>query len=64
MRHTISFLKSLVREGSAERKARMDNAKAFLGTIADVVLAYRPKPKSDAAKSRKRRAAKAARKSK
>ena len=55
MRHTISFLKSLVREGSAERKARMDNAKAFLGTIADVVLAYRPKPKTKAAKRRKRR---------
>ena len=35
-----------------------------LDTMADKVLAYRPKPKSDAAKSRKRRAVKAARKSK
>ena len=35
-----------------------------LDAMADKVLAYRPKPKSDAAKSRKRRAVKAARKSK
>jgi hypothetical protein len=32
--------------------------------MADKVLAYRPKPKSEAAKSRKRNAAKVARKSK
>ena len=32
--------------------------------MADKVLAYRPKPKSEAAKSRKRKAAKVARKSK
>ena len=55
MRHTISFLKSLVREGSLERKARMENSKEVLGKIADRVLAYRPKPKTKAAKRRKRR---------
>ncbi len=35
-----------------------------LDAMADKVLAYRPKPKSEAAKSRKRKAAKVARKSK
>jgi hypothetical protein len=38
-----------------ERKARMENAKEVLGKIADRVLAYRPKPKTKAAKRRKRR---------
>ena len=33
-----------------------------LDAVADVVLAYRPKPKSRAGKARKRRAAKIARK--
>lgn len=35
-----------------------------LDAIADKVLAYHPKPKSEAAKSRKRKASKIARKSK
>jgi hypothetical protein len=39
-------------------------APKILDAIADVVLRYRPKPKSEAAKSRKRKAAKVARKSK
>jgi hypothetical protein len=35
---------------------------AVLGAIADVVLRYRPKPVSDAAKDRKKRAKRVARK--
>jgi len=49
------------RKGMAALAARRELAS--LDSIADVVLRYRPKPKSDAAKTRKRKARKAQRES-
>ena len=49
-------------ENTAAADGRIyDDPPKALDTIADVVLAYRPKPKSKPAKKRKRRAAKATR---
>jgi hypothetical protein len=48
---------------SCEKIAEIENAPTVLNRIADRVLGYHPKPKTKAAKRRKRRAQNAKRKS-